>query len=55
MAGDALGLPLGAALGGALGAALGTSLPISVGSVLGIGAVSLAVGAHLIKRKKKTS
>ncbi len=57
MAGGALGTPVGIQLGQALGnvlpIALGSALPVTIGGVLGIGAVSLAVGIHLIKRKKK--
>ncbi|PTN11053.1 hypothetical protein [Nitrosomonas aestuarii] len=61
IAGGALGTPvgipvgiqLGQTLGNILPIALGSALPVTIGGVLGIGAVSLAVGIHLVKRKKK--
>ena len=57
IAGGTLGTPagvgLGRALGDVLGGALGISLPIGVVSVLGIGALSLIIGALLVKHKKK--
>ena len=51
--GTPVGIQVGQTLGSVLPIALGSSLPITMGGVLGIGAISLAVGIHLVKRKKK--
>ncbi len=57
VAGNALGTQLGAQLGTqlgqVLGGALGSPLSITMGSILGIGVVSLAIGIQMLKRKKK--
>ncbi len=51
--GAQLGTQLGTQLGAQLGLVLGSPLSISIGSVLGLGAVSLAIGIQILKRKKK--
>ncbi len=51
--GGQLGVQLGTQLGQVLGSVLGSPLSISVGSILGLGAISLAIGIQILKRKKK--
>jgi LPXTG-motif cell wall-anchored protein len=50
--GDALGGPLGAALGFFLGTPVGSVLPIASVTLLGVSALSLAIGIYIVKRKK---
>lgn len=47
-----LGDPLGATLGFLLGSQLGSALPIASVALLGVSALSLAIGIHIVKRKK---
>jgi hypothetical protein len=55
--GRGLGLELGGALGATLGFVLGTpfgsALPIASVGLLGVSALSLAVGIYIVKRKKQ--
>jgi hypothetical protein len=46
-----LGDPLGATLGFLLGSPLGAVLPIASVALLGVSAVSLAIGIYIVKRK----
>lgn len=48
-----LGGPLGATLGFLLGSPLGSVLPIASVTLLGVSALSLAVGIYIVKRKKR--
>ena len=48
-----LGGPLGATLGFFLGSPLGSVLPIASVGLLGVSALSLAVGIYIVKRKKQ--
>jgi hypothetical protein len=53
--GNGLGLTLGDALGGTLGFVLGSplgSLPVASVALLGVSALSLAIGIYIVKRKK---
>jgi hypothetical protein len=53
--GQNLGLSLGDALGSTLGFVLGSpldSLPIGSVALLGVSALSLAIGIYIVKRKK---
>jgi len=50
--GDALGGPLGATLGFFLGTPVGSLLPIASVTLLGVSALSLAIGIYIVKRKK---
>jgi hypothetical protein len=50
--GDALGGPLGATLGFFLGTPVGSVLPIASVALLGVSALSLAIGIYIVKRKK---
>ena len=47
-----LGGPLGATLGFVLGSPLGSLLPIASVGLLGVAALSLAVGIYIVKHKK---
>lgn len=47
-----LGDPLGATLGFLLGSPLGSVLPLASVALLGVSALSLAVGIYIVKRKK---
>jgi hypothetical protein len=47
-----LGDPLGATLGFLLGSPLGAVLPIASVALLGVSALSLAIGIYIVKRKK---
>jgi hypothetical protein len=46
-----LGDPLGATLGFLLGSPLGAVLPIASVALLGVSALSLAIGSYIVKRK----
>jgi len=48
-----LGGPLGATLGFFLGSPLGSVLPLASVGLLGVSALSLAVGIYIVKRKKQ--
>ena len=48
-----LGGPLGATLGFVLGTPFGSALPIASVGLLGVSALSLAVGIYIVKRKKQ--
>jgi len=50
--GIALGAELGRSLSAILGESLGGTLPFELGGVAAISALSLIIGAQLIKRKK---
>ena len=50
--GRGLGLTLGAPLGFLLGSPFGSVLPIASVTLLGVSALSLAIGIHIVKRKK---
>ena len=47
-----LGGPLGATLGFVLGTPVGSVLPIASVGLLGVSALSLAIGIYIVKRKK---
>ena len=47
-----LGDPLGATLGFVLGSAFGSVLPIASVGLLGVSALSLAIGIYIVKHKK---
>ncbi len=47
-----LGDPLGVTLGFVLGSALGSVLPIASVGLLGVSALSLAIGIYIVKHKK---
>jgi len=57
MAGISVGTPVGEALsvvvGTQLPTAVGNALPVGIGGVAAITAVSLIVGIHLVRRKKR--
>jgi hypothetical protein len=48
-----LGGPLGATLGFFLGTPVGSVLPIASVALLGVSALSLAIGIYIVKRKKQ--
>ena len=53
LAGVEAGADLGFRMGDPLGSVAGSSLPMGIGGIAGIAALSLIIGAQLIKRKNK--
>jgi hypothetical protein len=53
LAGVEAGTDLGFSVGQTVGIDAGSSLPMGIGGVAGIAALSLIIGAQLIKRKNK--
>jgi hypothetical protein len=53
LAGVETGADLGFPMGETVGSIAGSSLPMGIGGIAGIAALSLIIGAQLIKRKNK--
>ena len=53
LAGVEAGADLGLRMGDPLGSVVGSSLPMGIGGIAGIAALSLIIGAQLIKRRNK--